>query len=174
MLDSKTWQVIGESKTTKFDFTKKAGFFLETNEGDETPDRPENVQKIFSALKEETPFWQVIIQDYREAHADAVNVINTYSNASVIQAMGALPIQVSVSGYLYTTTTEDHRLDFLTVYNEVFRGTLNWEYDIIVNFFVKDTYMRLFFTRIEVNNNSQLEDMTGISFSGIGFKYRCI
>lgn len=173
MLNPTTYQVDGTSKTSKFKFTEKAGFYLTSNaaEGAEINSR---VAPLITAGKDSGTFWQLLIEEYTESHADAVAVLNTFSNASVIQAMGALPIQITVRGAVYTTVLEDHRVDFLKMYNEVYRGTLNWEYDVIVNFFVKDTYMRLFFTAIIVSNKSTMEDMTDISFTGIGFKYRCL
>ena len=176
MLNSTTYQVDGISKTSAFKFTEKAGFFLTSNAGDEPPARPAT-DDIFTPLVtagDDSIFWQLLIEDYTEVHSDAVNVLNTFANASVIQAMGATPVQVSVKGAVYTTVLEDHRVDFLKVYNEIYRGSLNWEYDVIVNFFVKDTYMRLFFTAITVSNRSDMEDMTGITFTGLGFKYKCI
>jgi hypothetical protein len=160
--------VIYISKTSKFEFKERGGFYF-TGGNTQLPSEYSSIAGANTSI-----FWKLLLEDYVEMHADSVNAINTYADTTIFQTMGALPINISARGHLYTMIKEDHRLDFLKVYNELYRGTLNIDYGIELYLFVKDTHMKFYFTGIRVDNQASNEDFTSLAFTGIGYNYNVL
>ena len=67
-------------------------------------------------------FWQIIITGITEGHSEKSLVHNTLSeNVSVFSA-GAMPVQVSITGMLLRTRTDDHHFEFLQRYVDGLRA----------------------------------------------------
>jgi hypothetical protein len=76
-----------------------------------------------------------------------------------------------MSGNLYTTSLEDHRIDFLKLYHNLFRGSVLQKYNMYLNFTIKHTFMKLAILNLTLNTTSQIEDMTPFSLTAVGYNY---
>lgn len=112
-------------------------------------------------------YFELIITDLKENHSEGVDIVNPMADDNFSFTMGAMPINVSISGFVYNTKTYNQR-DILTKkYEEELRGTRNK----VINFIYKDIIMRLKILSVNVNTSRNIEDLTAIHLEGTGFKY---
>ncbi len=117
-------------------------------------------------------FWEFVITQYTEVHADVGIRKNVFGDAFLGLATGASPLQISIVGYVSTTPTRDHRLDFLTMYNLLLRGTQAQKSGVPVGFNLKKTFIYLDITNIQMGTAAAMPDWTALTISGIGYNYK--
>lgn len=153
-----TNQPQGRSQASEFEFREKSYFTLLHQE--EIPD-----------------FWEMIITDVNEQFSEGESRINVLSDTFMSFATGAHPIQVSISGWLYVSEEQDHRVDFLNLYEHYFRGSAvsrsrkegedGWE----LQFMLKHTYFKLNLMNCQVQDTVTVPDFTKISLTGTAYDY---
>ena len=117
-------------------------------------------------------FYNFLMTDYREDHAESAAIKNVMSDSYAAFAMGAQPVRVSITGMLPMTVSEDYRLDFHTIYNEIFRGVKLQEKNLVLRFYIKKTILTLKITGINMATTSAIDDMVQFGIEGIGAKYQ--
>jgi hypothetical protein len=117
-------------------------------------------------------FWEMIIQSYSEQHAEAVDVQDVLADTFVVNTFGAVPVRVQMSGGLWTTPTDDHRLNFLYLYHKGLRGSVLQRSGLAVRFQIKSTTMLLQLTDITLATSADTQDVSPFSLSGIGYRYQ--
>lgn len=116
-------------------------------------------------------YWEFILQSVTEHHAEGVDIVNVMSDTYLLFTMGAMPINLSLGGMLFTTKSQDFRLDFLTMYHLIFRGTKLVENNCALIFNVKDTVYRLKPLGIHLAETSESSDMTQFTMSAVAYSY---
>ena len=116
-------------------------------------------------------FWEMVISEFSEEHAEKYALHDTHSHTYLMHAMGSQPINVHISGYLASGRDVDHRVQFLKRYFEEFtpRVTDRPNYDLQV--VIKHTTFNMLITQMSVNESNELEDFTSISIEGLAFNY---
>ncbi len=117
-------------------------------------------------------FYNFLMADYREDHAESAAIKNVMSDSYTAFAMGAQPVRISITGMLPMTNTEDYRLDFHAMYNEIFRGVKLQEKNLVLRFYIKKTILTLKITGINMATTSAIDDMVQFGIEGIGAKYQ--
>jgi hypothetical protein len=118
--------------------------------------------------------WTMIVGSYTEQHAEAADVQDVLSDTFVASTFGAMPVMINIGGWLWTTPKDDHRLNFLSVYHKGLRGSVLSRSGLSLRFHLKNTIMQLRLTDLTMSTNSEGQDITPFSLSGIGYKYRVI
>ncbi len=116
-------------------------------------------------------FWEFIVTDYSEVHAESYIPREVLGDAYCVYTTGAVPIQIRMSGYLLTTPLVDHRIDFLTVYQQLLRGTQSKKTGLPVGFALKETLVYLDITQIAQSTAATIPNMTALTITGLGYNY---
>lgn len=116
-------------------------------------------------------FWRIIVLNVSEAHDEGVVTHNTMSDTVLNFATGAVPVGITVNGYLLTIPGKDDRVNFLKLYAEKLRGRALAKTKSVLYFGYKDTVYRLYITQLNLANSVQNETMVNISFTGVASHY---
>lgn len=122
-------------------------------------------------LLETYGFWEMILTSYVEEHEEGFQLTDGLSDTFVVYALGALPVKVSLSGFLFYTKEEDHRIDFIKIYDSLFRGTRAHELGASMSLSVLGTTMDIKVTGSSLTHSAGSDDLVSLSISGIGMKY---
>jgi hypothetical protein len=163
-------QPTGPVKHTDFDLENAVAFYL----GEENSVALQNLGYTESEAQAiiDEGYWRYLITSNDESHTEAYYVLNALADTFAVYATGALPIEISFDGYLYTSKNEDDRIDFIDFYLSKLRGTLLKRSNLVIVMIVKDTIYRIRTQRMNVGTSSTFQDWTRMSLSGIGFKYK--
>jgi len=112
-----------------------------------------------------------VVTSLREQHAEGYYVSNPVADTYAMYTTGAMPIQISMDGFLYSTKDQDHRMEFLIYYLSCMRGTDLTREKLIIVFLLKNTMMRLRIQSINLNQTSQIQDFAQMGITGVGFSY---
>lgn len=113
-----------------------------------------------------------LITSFQEQHNEGYNVMNPVADTYGIYTTGAMPIQVAMDGFLYMTQDQDYRLDFITYYLSLLRGSFLRREKLTAVFMLKDTMMRLRIQDMNITHTSKIQDFAQMSIAGIGFSYQ--
>ena len=117
-------------------------------------------------------FWQIIITGITEGHSEKSLVHNTLSeNVSVFSA-GAMPVQVSITGMLLRTRTDDHHFEFLQRYVDGLRARRLSLDDRTCTFVSKDTSFKLIIEALVLESSMDNETYVNISIQGHAYGYK--
>ena len=117
-------------------------------------------------------FWQIIITGLTEGHSEKSLVHNTLSeNVSVFSA-GAMPVQVSITGMLLRTRTDDHHFEFLQRYVDGLRARRLSLDDRTCTFVSKDTSFKLIIEALVLESSVDNETYVNISIQGHAYGYK--
>ena len=117
-------------------------------------------------------FWQIIITGITEGHSEKSLVHNTLSeNVSVFSA-GAMPVQVSITGMLLRTRTDDHHFEFLQRYVDGLRARRLSLDDRTCTFVSKDTSFKLIIEALVLESSVNNETYVNISIQGHAYGYK--
>lgn len=117
-------------------------------------------------------FWQIIITGITEGHSEKSLVHNTLSeNVSVFSA-GAMPVQVSITGMLLRTRTDDHHFEFLQRYVDGLRARRLSLDDRTCTFVSKDTSFKLIIEALVLESSVDNETYVNISIQGHAYGYK--
>lgn len=119
-----------------------------------------------------TGFWAFKIRELSENHGQAYAINNVLSDSFLAFASGSKPIQVGLTGWVKNGKVEDHQLDMLYMFMNCFRGSVAQnKLRIPVILQVRDTIMRVYLDALMVSKNSQRQDVTDISITGVASNY---
>lgn len=117
-------------------------------------------------------FWQIIITGITEGHSEKSLVHNTLSeNVSVFSA-GAMPVQVSITGMLLRTRTDDHHFEFLQRYVDGLRARRLSLDDRTCTFVSKDMSFKLIIEALVLESSVDNETYVNISIQGHAYGYK--
>ena len=117
-------------------------------------------------------FWQIIITGITEGHSEKSLVHNTLSeNVSVFSA-GAMPVQVSITGMLLRTRTDDHHFEFLQRYVDGLRARKLSLDERTCTFVSKDTSFKLIIEALVLESSVNNETYVNISIQGHAYGYK--
>lgn len=117
-------------------------------------------------------FWQIIITGITEGHSEKSLVHNTLSeNVSVFSA-GTMPVQVSITGMLLRTRTDDHHFEFLQRYVDGLRARRLSLDDRTCTFVSKDTSFKLIIEALVLESSVDNETYVNISIQGHAYGYK--
>lgn len=117
-------------------------------------------------------FWAFKIRELSENHGQAYALNNVLSDSFLAFASGSKPIQIGLTGWVKNGTTKDHQLDMLYMFMNCFRGSVaENKLRIPVILQVRETIMRVFLDALMVSKNSQRQDITDISLTGVASNY---
>lgn len=154
-----------------YTFKNKAVFTLSGSSVDKLRELSPAVSSETISLLESEGFWEILITTFTERHADAYQVTKVLSDTFVGFAMGAVPVQVNIDGFLFMTRDEDHRIDFMKIYDALFRGSRAQELGAEIIFTLLGTTMKLWVTRMQLSHTVNYSDVAQVSISGVGVKY---
>ena len=117
-------------------------------------------------------FWELIVTEYSEQHAENMAVHNVLSESFCWFATGPAPVQVSLTANLLTSDAKDHRTHFLYMYTSNMRVKQLSRSARTLTLVMKDTVMKLFILSLSFSENSQMPDFSTVTISGIGYKYQ--
>lgn len=117
-------------------------------------------------------FWQIIIQEIAEAFSETASLHNTLSDSISLFTTGAAPIEVTITGKLLVTSSEDHRLVFLQNYIEAFRARKVEQSQRMLTFVSQDTSYKLLIQSIALGDTTDFETYVDISIQGLGYRYQ--
>ena len=116
--------------------------------------------------------WQMLITAYSEQHSEGHIILDTMEDVYIGFTTGAMPITVQFSGYVPTSPMYNAKIDFITYYNMVMRGSRQQKYKIPVVFWLNNkTHYRVSLNAMEMQTNTEFPDFAFVSMSGTAFKY---
>lgn len=123
--------------------------------------------------------WHLFVTDYVESHKEGHFVYNSFSDTNVGFSTGALPIQVTISGFLPLNPQYNSKLDFMSMYRLFLRGSQTKVYNVYTNKFykipmvfqLKKTFLKLNLTNLTLNTSVEMPDFEHVTISGIGYNY---
>lgn len=117
-------------------------------------------------------FWQIIITGIVEEHAEKSLVHNTLSENVSVFAAGAMPVQVSITGLLLLSATDNHHFGFLKRYVDELRARRLSLEDRTCLFVSKDTSFKLIIEALVLGTSVENEAYADISIQGHACGYR--
>jgi hypothetical protein len=124
----------------------------------------------------DTPVYQdLFITNITEGFSEGHHLIDVFGDSFVDFSFGANPIGVTIQGYLVKLKEYDSRADFLDVYEKKIRGTAVQSADRELQFLFNQTTRFIFYIQqLQVAENAQLAELTGVSMQGISFDYEVV
>lgn len=155
--NTESGQLEGRSATSGYSFSEKA-FFRLTDQS-EVPD-----------------FWEIIVTDISEQLRDGESRTLTVSDAFISFSTGALPIQVAISGWLNCNKAQDHRIDFLSMYQSSFRGPVSAQNKRDLNalevaFFYNTTQYDIQLTQCRILDSVSMPGHSKVTLQGVAYNY---
>jgi hypothetical protein len=115
--------------------------------------------------------WQVLITNYNENHSEGVAIHNTFEDVFIGFSTGSIPVAITISGYISISPDYNSKMDFLTYYNLLLRGYRQNKHKIPILFTLKDTYMHLRLSSLDVLTDVSMPDFVVVNLTGTGYKY---
>lgn len=134
---------------------------------DSNGEAPENSVSVAAAN-----FWQIIITGITEGHAEKSLVHNTLSENVSVFSVGAMPVQVSITGMLLRTRTDDHHFEFLQRYVDGLRARKLSLDERTCTFVSKDTSFKLIIEALVLESSVNNETYVNISIQGHAYGYK--
>lgn len=126
-------------------------------------------QKAYFKI-EDSYYYEMIITDIKENHSEGVDVVNPLADTTFSLNMGANPITVSITGYLYISEGYNQRDDFTQYYDTKLRGTKGLK----IMFGFNDTIFNLKVHSLRIGESSRLQGAVNLSIEGVGYKYNAL
>lgn len=125
-------------------------------------------QEVTDLVNDTLP-WEFILTSFNEVHNDSYDLHNTLADSYTVHTMGAMPIQITMSGYLPLTQGCDRRLDFMYLYANVLRGPMAHKYaiDIIFDFCNSEFDRIINIQTFTTTQSSNMDDMVQFSLTGV-------
>ena len=125
------------------------------------------------------PIWHILVTNYSENHKESHFIYNSYTDTNVLFTMGAMPIEINISGFVPVNPDYNVKLDFLAFYRFFLRGTntrlysqeTDDFYKLPVGFTIGNTFMHLNITNLNIETTPDIPDFELINVSGIGYYY---
>lgn len=117
-------------------------------------------------------FWKLVLTNFNEQHSEGHFLFNPVSDTFSVYTTGAMPIMVSLQGFLYMTPDQDHRMDFVKLYNDRLRGTQLRKHRVVIVLTMKDTTMRLRLSSVNMSYAATMDEWVQVSMNGAGFAYK--
>lgn len=117
-------------------------------------------------------FWKIIITNITEGHSEKSLVHNTLSENVSVFAAGALPVQVSITGMLLRTLTDNHHFEFLQQYVDRLRARKLSLDKRTCTFVSKDTSFKIIIEALVVESSVENETYIDISIQGHAYGYK--
>ena len=129
-----------------------------------------------------TPLWQILVTEYSESHKESNFVFNSFSDSHVLFTMGAMPIEVSISGFVPSHPDYNASMDFVAFYRHFLRGSKTRIYDqatdkyykVPLGFTLVNTFMKLNLISMQLVTTVEVPDFSLIRLQGIAYNYRII
>lgn len=135
----------------------------------------------FSDIQEDivSPIWSILVTQYQEQHSEGYQVYNSFADSNMVFVTGAMPLNITISGFLPVNRSYNSKLDFLAFYRFFLRGSQTRIYDhdakkkhhIPVGFTMGTTSMLLNITGIKVDTTAEIPDFDLITVNGVGYNY---
>lgn len=174
--DAASWQGRYTSWDSQGEFDKKG--YLSFPRDDKTKGVLTKVLKspVLAERMTSQGFWELIIAAYSERHADSSVVRDVLADTFIAFAGGAEPIQIQLSGYLWVTAQEDHRLGLLYLYENLLRGTkLQATHPkLVLNLTVRDTTFRFFPTMLQLSESAAMQGAVSFAMAGYASRYKVL
>lgn len=174
--DAASWQGRYTSWDSQGEFDKKG--YLSFPRDDKTKGVLTQVLKSPALAERMTSqgFWELIIAAYSERHAESSVVRDVLADTFIAFAGGAEPIQIQLSGYLWVTAQEDHRLGLLYLYENLLRGTkLQATHPkLVLNLTVRDTTFRFFPTMLQLSESAAMQGAVSFAMAGYASRYKVL
>lgn len=119
-------------------------------------------------------FYKMVVTSFQERHVDTAAVRPVLGGAFAALAMGASPVAVTITGHLHRTPAADHALDFLTLYNGLFRGKRLEPLGLSLDFIIRNTMFRLYPQMVNVSIKDSDPEFVTVTITGVGSDYRDI
>lgn len=127
------------------------------------------VQDDYSAFMYEDMLITAISESLEEGFAQII----VKSDSFVTFATGAMPIGISIQGFLARVPGKDDRLSFLSAYEKFMRGTQVSKQGVDMEFLLKGRAMFKFSLQgVDVSETTQYENLTGVTLTGVGYDYQ--
>lgn len=117
-------------------------------------------------------FWEMLIQSSQESHAESLQVLNVLSDGFVSFSLGPNPIQITITGYLFTTREEDSRSDLQYLYQNAMRGSAQRGLNIPLIYSIKNSVMRLYPLDLSLGVASEGQDRVDFTMTAVASNYR--
>lgn len=167
------------SKATKYEDDYRTKCYLQLSS--------ESLTEVFSSASTEKAitsteatqlrsddFWELILTDFTEDHAEKVGMNNTLSEAFCWFAMGPSPVQIDLTGHLLTSGDKDYRTKFLYQYVANMRAKQLSQKARTLTLVVKDTVMKLLILSLHFTESKDMPDFSTVNITGVGYNYRTI
>lgn len=118
--------------------------------------------------------YEVLITFMGEGHSEAHEIKDVYADTFLAYAMGAMPIDIALSGFVYLSPDQDHRLDLIAMYDKALRGSQVQKHKLKLDFVLQNTYMRLLIDSIALSYSAEQQDFAQMSLTGQGYRYAVI
>ena len=117
-------------------------------------------------------FWKILITNITEGHAEKSLVHNTLSENVSVFAAGAMPVQISITGMLLRTATDNNHFEFLVQYVNALRARKLNKEDRTCTFVSKDTSFNLIIEALVLETSVENEAYINISIQGHAYGYK--
>ena len=98
--------------------------------------------------------------------------MDVIADTYVGHATGATPIQINISGVLWKTKKQDHRLKFLYMFMHALRGTALDTHQLELCLVMRDTYCSIRPTFLNIVEGSTSNDTVQFTMSAVASNYR--
>lgn len=115
--------------------------------------------------------WEFNAVSVNEQHVESAGITNVVADTYACFTTGASPLQVTIEGFINLTQLDDHRTDFLYMYDAFLRGSSVSKHNLLLNYLYRDTVMRLKISNFSMMFNDNSEDFIQTSIVGVGSKY---
>lgn len=163
---------IPTSKATKYESDYRQKTYLQINSAAYNELSKQGLSTSDLQSLRDDDFWELIVSDYSEQHAENMSVHNVLSESFCWFATGPAPVQVNITAHLLTSDAHDYRTHFLYLYTSNMRVKQLSRNARTLTLVLKDTVMKLFILSLSFSESSDMPDFSTVTISGIGYKYQ--
>ena len=118
-------------------------------------------------------YGDMIVTAMSESLEEGIAQMSTKTDSYVAFSTGAMPVGIMIRGFVARMPTQDGRLDFLFLYNDIIRGTKMEFYAFDMEVLLKGRAMFSFSLQsIVVSETITYENLTEITLTGVGYNYQ--
>jgi len=119
-------------------------------------------------------FWKLIVTNLVEGHGETLSMHNTLSDSIGVFATGAKPVDVTISGKILVSETDDHCFEFFQEYVQRFRARQLAVSAKTLKFISKDTTFNLIIQSITVGAAVDSEGYFDLGIQGLAYGYKML
>ena len=132
--------------------------------GDEVPDSL--VDDMYRGV-----MWQVFLTNYTEGHNEGYYATPSFADVMSCYTTGSYQVSINMTGFIACNPLYNAKLDFISFYNTLLRGSRQKIHKIPIGFSLRNTFMKLLLVDLQITTSVEMPDFASVVMNGTGYNY---